>query len=126
MPKNIFFKSTLILLIGGFFTKILGLIIKIIFTRILKEPGIALYSLIMPTYSLLISLANFNIQLSISKRISANKRSKKTIINACYIMLILNIILIKKAGLLYLQSKHRRYCSPSLLQTSLFSFPYTT
>ena len=62
MPKNIFFKSTLILLIGGFFTKILGLIIKIIFTRILKEPGIALYSLIMPTYSLLISLANFNIQ----------------------------------------------------------------
>ena len=94
MPKNIFFKSTLILLIGGFFTKILGLIIKIIFTRILKEPGIALYSLIMPTYSLLISLANFNIQLSISKRISANKRSKKTIINACYIMLVLNIILI--------------------------------
>ena len=48
MKKNTFLVSTLILLIGGFLTKMIGLIIKVIYTRILKENGIALYSLVMP------------------------------------------------------------------------------
>lgn len=92
--KNNFLKSTIILLIGGFLTKILGLIIKIIYIRIIKEEGIALYSLIMPTYSLLISIANFNIQLAVSKKISSKESSKKVLINASYIMILLNAILI--------------------------------
>ena len=92
--KNNFLKSTIILLIGGFLTKILGLIIKIIFTRILKSDGISLYSFIIPTYSLLMTIANFNIQLSVSKRISSYNRSKKTIINSCYIMFILDLIIV--------------------------------
>ena len=92
--KNNFLKSTIILLIGGFLTKILGLIIKIIFTRILKSDGISLYSIIIPTYSLLMTLANFNIQLSVSKRISSYNKSKKTIINSCYIMFILDLIIV--------------------------------
>lgn len=94
MKKNTFLVSTLILLIGSFLTKIIGLFIKIIYTRILKEDGVALYSLVMPTYSLLITLANFNIQLAISKRISSKKNSKKVIINAMYIMFILDCLLI--------------------------------
>ncbi len=40
------------------------------------------------------SLANFNMLVSVSKRISSNVNSKKVIINSCYIMFTLNIILI--------------------------------
>ena len=92
--KNTFLKSTFILLIGGFITKIFGFIIKIIYTNLLGTEGIALHSLVMPTYSLLITLANFNIQAAISKRISNKKRAKKVLISSCYIMLILNTIII--------------------------------
>lgn len=112
--KNNFLKSTLILLIGGGITKIIGLIIKIIYTRILQEDGIALYSLIMPTYSLLMTLANFNIQTSISKQISSNHRAKKVIINAIYIMFFLNLILISIT-----------FLSAKLISTNLLKNPET-
>ncbi len=94
MKKNIFFKSTFILLIGGCITRILGLIIKIFYTRLLGEHGISLYTQIMPTYSLLLAISNFNIMVSVSKRISETTNNKKVIINACYIMFILNTVLI--------------------------------
>lgn len=48
----------------------------------------------MPTYSLLLSLASFNIQTSISKEISSGKQAKKVISNSLIIMTILNTILI--------------------------------
>ena len=92
--KSTFFKSTLILLIGGFFTKLIGLLVKITYTRIIGTDGLALYALIAPTYSLLITLANFNMQLAISKKISSGSKSKPIIINACYIMFFLNTLLI--------------------------------
>ena len=94
--KNTFIKSTIILLIGGFLTKLIGFIIRISYTRIIGTEGITLYSLITPTYSLLITLANFNIQLAISKKISSGSRAKKTLINSCYIMFFLDCLLILK------------------------------
>ena len=54
MKKNLFIKSTLILILSGFLTKILGFIIKVIYTRIIGEYGISLYSIAVPTYSLLL------------------------------------------------------------------------
>lgn len=48
----------------------------------------------MPSFSLLLSLSSFNIQLAISKEISSGKRTKKVISNAIIIMTILNILLI--------------------------------
>ena len=42
MNKNLFIKSTLILILSGFLTKILGFIIKVIYTRIIGEYGIYL------------------------------------------------------------------------------------
>ena len=44
MKKNKFIKSTLILVVGGFLTKILGMIIKIVITRIIGTKGIGLYT----------------------------------------------------------------------------------
>lgn len=46
------------------------------------------------------SIANFNILVSISKRISSTNNTKKVIINSCFIMLILNIIVISLGLLL--------------------------
>lgn len=92
--KNKFLKSTIILGIGGLLTKVIGLIIRIIYTRIIGIDGISLMSLINPTYSLLITLASFNILMSISMRISSNIASRKVLINSCYIMFFLNLILI--------------------------------
>lgn len=100
MPKSKFLKSTFILLIGGCLTRILGFIIKIYYTRILTNDGISLYALVAPTYSLLMTITNFNILNAVSKRISESKRSLKTIINATYLIIIANIIVISLTLLL--------------------------
>ena len=64
--KNVFIKSTLILMIGSLFTKLLGFIIRIIFTRVIGEDGINLYSIIMPTYSLLIAITQLGLPYAVS------------------------------------------------------------
>ena len=93
--KNKFIKSTLILIIGGFITKILGMIIKIIMTRNISNEAIGMYMLILPTYNLFITLVSAGMQVSISKLISENKISKRKIMNtALKISAILGIIIV--------------------------------
>ena len=93
--KNNFFKSTLILIIGALFTKLLGFIIRIIFTRTVGENAINLYSIIMPTYSLLITLASLGLPLAISNLIAENKSSsKKILFSIIPATLLINITLI--------------------------------
>ena len=64
--NNRFIKSTFILMIGSLITKLLGFIIRIAFTRIIGSDGINLYSLIMPTYLLLITIAQLGLPIAIS------------------------------------------------------------
>ena len=52
MKKEKFIKTTIILMIGGAITKVLGMIIKIIMNRLVGIEGIGLYMLIFPTFSL--------------------------------------------------------------------------
>ena len=93
--KNKFIKSTLILIIGALFTKILGFIIKIIFTRTVTTEAINLYSIILPTYSLLITIAQLSFPLAISNLIAEDKKnSKKILFSIIPISLLINIILI--------------------------------
>jgi len=93
--KNKFIKSTLILMVGSLFTKLLGFIIKIIFTRNVSIDSINLYSIIMPTYSLLITLANLGLPLAISNVIAKSKTSsKKVLFSILPTTLIINILLI--------------------------------
>lgn len=94
MRKNKFITSTLILMAGGAITRLLGFIIKIIYTRMLGESGVSLYSIVMPTYSLLITLASLSLPISISKIVASNKfRSTKVLLSSTFIIFILNIIL---------------------------------
>jgi stage V sporulation protein B len=93
--KNKFIKSTFILLIGGLVTKILGMIIKIVMTRILGTEGIGTYMLIMPTFSLLIAFAQLGFPVAISKLVAEEtKNNKNLVFSTIPISLVLNLIII--------------------------------
>lgn len=93
--KNNFIKSTIILILGGFLTKILGMFIKIILTRTISTEGIGIYSLILPTFNLFITLCSLGLPVAISKLVSEHKNSnKKIVLTGIPFILIFNLILI--------------------------------
>lgn len=95
MNKEKFIKSTIILIIGGFITKILGMIIKVINTRLIGLEGIGLYMLIYPTFSLFMSLSQFSLPTSVSKLVSEDKYNNKNLVfSSIPIILIFDFILI--------------------------------
>lgn len=92
--KNKFVKSTIILIIGGFITKILGMIIKIALTRAISTKGIGLYMLILPTFNLFITLCTLGLPTAISKLVSEQKKpSKKIVLSIVPIVILFNILL---------------------------------
>ena len=94
MKKNKFIRSTLILIVGGFITKILGMIIKIITTRILGTYGIGLYSLIIPTFMLLNTIAQFGLPTSLNILVAKNKYNNKRLVSSAIIISLLIDIII--------------------------------
>lgn len=95
MNKEKFIKSTIILIIGGLITKILGMIIKVINTRLIGLEGIGLYMLIYPTFSLFMSLSQFSLPTSVSKLVSEDKYNNKNLVfSSIPIILIFDFILI--------------------------------
>ena len=92
--KDTFFKSTIILLIGGAITKLLGLIIKIVMTRIVGLDGISLYMLVFPTFSLFMTISQLGLPTALSKVIAENKTNNKNIVLSLIpIVLLFNIFL---------------------------------
>ena len=92
--KNIFLKSTIILMLGTLVTKVIGFAIRIIFTRIIKD-GINIYSLVMPTYSLLIAITQLGLPYAVSAVMARNNyRGIKIISSIVPIALLFNIIII--------------------------------
>lgn len=92
--KNKFVQSTLILLIGGAITKLLGMIIKIIMTRNMGSEGMGIYMLLSPTFMLLVSLAQLGLPIAISTLVAKDKSNNKNLIFSCLpITLIINIVI---------------------------------
>jgi len=92
--KSKFVKSTIILMIGGLITKLLGMLIKIVLTRTITEKGIGIYMLILPTFNLFITLCTLGLSPAISKLISERKvKSKKIILSIVPTILIYNVFL---------------------------------
>lgn len=92
--KNIFIKSTIILVIGGFFTKVLGLTIKIVLTRLIGTTGIGLYSMIIPTFLLINCIAQLGLSNALNVLISSNKyNNKNLLITSILISLSIDFIL---------------------------------
>ncbi|MBQ7031045.1 MAG: oligosaccharide flippase family protein [Bacilli bacterium] len=93
--KNIFIKSTIILILGGVITKILGFIIRIIYTRIVGAEVIGLYSLVMPTYSLLITIATLALPTTISKLIAeGNHNNVKIVSTSTILIMLINLVVV--------------------------------
>ena len=80
---------------GGLITKILGMVIKIALTRAISTKGIGLYSLVLPTFNLFITLCSLGLPVAISKIVSEkSKNNKKLVLSTIPIMLIFNLLLI--------------------------------
>ena len=95
MKNNKFIKSTIILIFGGFVTKILGFLIRIIYTRIVGEEAISLYTIVTPTYSLIITIAASFLPIAISKLVSENsKNNQKLLFNSFVLICVIDLILI--------------------------------
>lgn len=94
MKKSKFIKSTIILLLGGFLTKLLGMVIRIILSRRLGSTGMGIYMMIMPTFGLLIGLAQFGFPVAISKLVAEDKSNNKNLIfSVLPIAFIINLII---------------------------------
>lgn len=94
LKKSKFIKSTIILLIGGMVTKILGMMIKIITTRIIGTKTIGLYMMMMPTFNLFITLSQAGFPIAVSKIVSEDKKdNKKVVISTIFLSIILTFFL---------------------------------
>lgn len=92
--KNKFVKSTLILMLGGAITKILGMIIKIVTNRLIGVEGLGVYMLITPTFMLLIAIAQLGFPVAISKLVAEEKNNNKNLVfSSLPISLTINIII---------------------------------
>jgi len=94
MKKNKFIKTTIIIVIGGLISKILGMLTKIVNTKIIGDAGIALYMLVMPTFSLLISLSQLGFPIAVSTLVAKDKDNNKKIVSTTTIMAILITIVL--------------------------------
>ena len=95
IKNNIFFKSTLILLLGGILGKCVGFFIKIIVTRNLGTHGMGLYSLLNPSIALITTIATFSYPTGISALVSRKKYDSKTLIYSITIVsFLINLVFI--------------------------------
>ncbi|MBA4537166.1 stage V sporulation protein B [Bacillus aquiflavi] len=65
-----FLKGTLILLIAGLLTRILGFINRIVIARFIGEEGVGLYMMVFPTLMLVITITQLGLPVAISKRVA--------------------------------------------------------
>lgn len=94
MFKEKIIKSTIILMIGGLITKLLGMFIRIIMTRTIGIEGMSIYMLIFPTFSLFMTLSQLSFPVSISKLVSEDKHNNKRLVfSTIPLSLLLNLFL---------------------------------
>jgi stage V sporulation protein B len=62
-----FLKGTMILLVAGFVTRILGFINRIVLARFIGEEGVGLYMMAFPTFILVVTITQLGLPVAISK-----------------------------------------------------------
>ncbi|HYK73675.1 MAG TPA: stage V sporulation protein B [Pseudoneobacillus sp.] len=65
-----FLKGTIILLLAGFITRILGFINRIVIARFIGEEGVGLYMMAFPTLILVVTITQIGLPVAISKNIA--------------------------------------------------------
>ena len=86
LKKNIYFtmknkiiQSTFLLLIGGFITKVLGLWIRILMNRTVGIDGVSLYTLILPTFTLFITLGQIGLPIALSRLVALRTKNNQSL-----------------------------------------------
>lgn len=65
-----FLKGTLILLVAGLITRVLGFINRIVIARFIGEEGVGLYMMAFPTFILVITITQLGLPVAISKNVA--------------------------------------------------------
>lgn len=85
MSKQSFLKGTVILIVAGLITRIIGFFNRIIMVRLIGEEGIGLYNMAIPTLFLVYTLSQIGLPTAIAKRVAEanvqnNQRQVKNIL----------------------------------------------
>lgn len=127
--NNLLIKNIIILLISGALAKILGMIGKIIYTRIAGVNVVGLYTMITPTLMLIISITQFSFPISISKISAEEKYENKDILKNAYIIgFIIDIILmllVMLSATLIASMLHNKLLTPAILSITII-IPFVT
>lgn len=120
--NNLLIKNIIILLVSGALAKVLGMLGKIIYTRIAGINVVGLYTMITPTFMLIISICQFSFPISISKISAEEKYDNKSLLKSAYfvgsiISIILIIILLLTSNLIA-ASLHNKLLAPAILSIS--------
>ena len=92
--KEKFIKSSIILIIGGALTKILGIIIRMVMSRVATLESISLYMLVLPTFSLMMAISQLGFSKGVSKLVSERRyKSKKILFSILPLSILINILL---------------------------------
>lgn len=92
--KEKFIKNSIILIIGGALTKILGIVIRMVMARVASLESISLYMLVLPTFSLMMAISQLGFSKGVSKLVSEGKyKSKKILFSILPFSILINLIL---------------------------------
>ncbi len=103
--NNILIKNIIILLLSGGISKVIGMIGKVIYTRTAGINVVGLYTMLTPTFMLIITITQFSFPISISKISAEGKYDNNVLLKTAYklglaIDLILIIIVILSSNLI--------------------------
>lgn len=93
-----FLKGTIILILAGFITRILGFINRVVIARVIGEEGVGLYMMAFPTFILVITLTQLGLPVAISKCVAEaeakgdKKKIKKILVVSLATTLSLSLV----------------------------------
>src|SRR5690625_1586882 len=70
LSKQSFLHGTLLLIMAGMITRLLGFVNRIVTARLMGEEGVGLYMMAMPSLFLIITLTQIGLPIAISKRVA--------------------------------------------------------
>jgi stage V sporulation protein B len=70
VTKQSFIKGTIMLVIAGMYTRLLGFVNRIVVARLMGEEGVGIYMMALPSLFLIITLTQIGLPMAISKRIA--------------------------------------------------------
>lgn len=128
--KEKFMKSVIILLIGGLLTKLLGMLIKIIMSRLIGTEGLGLYMMVLPTFSLFIGIGQFGLPTALSKLVAEKRKNNIRLFFsilpiAAFVNILLIITIITIAPILSTQLLHDARCYLPILAIAVV-IPFTS